>query len=219
MVVGTLVEGGHQHHRAELEAVLEKAEAEDYMHKESWENRLQDTWRGKDKGAEIQRRADLLGTAKLFAHRSMKELRMLALAMEHMEYAENELIFAEGDPPDGVYVLDYGSVAVHVKGIGAVTDLIETGSVFGEICLFVDTPRTASIVASRPTRCFRCTGAEALTIMEDSWGDRVHLEARAEYLGAIEFFSMLGHAELMVRLSIDFSIFHWFFIGFWLIFH
>lgn len=177
--------------------------------KEAWENRLRDSWRGKDGGAEVRRRAELLSRAPIFANCSNKELRTLAVALEQMNYADGEVLFAESDAPNGVYVLEEGACAVHVESIGVVSDLQEPGTVFGELCMFLDTKRTASIVATAPTRCLRCSGADAMKVMERVWGDREELEARAEMLASVELFSDLKLADrLMLATGMTELVYH-----------
>eukprot|EP01045_Picozoa_sp_COSAG04_P031965 COSAG04_NODE_6103_length_1410_cov_1.174676_2_plen_335_part_01 len=189
---------------------VEKAAAEPSKMRQAWDNRLQQTWRGNDKKEEVARRAALLKKGPIFATRSTKELRMLALALEHMEYAEGERIFSEGDEPDGVYVLEQGSCAVHVKGLGAVARVQEVGTVFGEICMFLEgSPRTATIVAEQKTRCYRMKAAEAMEILEESWGDQEELHRRAGLLGACDLFSEMREAELIVlATAMNLKVFH-----------
>ena len=148
----------------------------------------------------------MLGSAPLFAHRTIKELRMLVVAMEHMSYDKGDVVFAEGDQPNGVYVLDSGACSVHLEAVGVVAELTEPGAVFGELCLFLDANRTASIVATKPTRCFRCSGADAMKVMEDAWGDREELAERAAYLHKVDVFSTFAQAELML-LATGMSVF------------
>jgi Ca2+-binding EF-hand superfamily protein/CRP-like cAMP-binding protein len=179
----------------EAEAILQRRAGP----KEAWENRLSETWRGNDGGAELRRRAELLSGTSIFEGCTNKELRMLAIGMEQMSYSDGEMVFAQGDAPNGLYVLESGACAVHVDGIGVVDDLTEPGVVFGEMCLFLATDRrTASIITTEPTRCLRCSGGDAIKVMEKAWGDREVLEERADMLAAIDLFSTLGKANLMM---------------------
>eukprot|EP01046_Picozoa_sp_COSAG06_P052672 COSAG06_NODE_8909_length_2034_cov_2.101809_1_plen_110_part_10 len=80
-----------------------------------WQHQLQETWRrdADRKASEVRFRTDRLRLCPLFAKRTTKQLRMLALAMEDVEYVDGEVIFAQGDASDGsVYLLDSGAVAV-----------------------------------------------------------------------------------------------------------
>src|SRR5262245_21242172 len=78
----------------------------------------------------------------------------------HMEIMPNkifrarEVIFREGDKPDGVYYLCTGKVQVSRKlgGHDQVVAQLEADSVFGELAMVDDRPRSATVTA-----------------MEDSW--------------------------------------------------
>lgn len=189
---------------AEIEALLERA-----VPKDAWENRLAEAWRGTDGGAEVRRRAELLARAPVFQDCSNKELRMLGVAMEQMSYGSGEVLFAEGDAPNGVYVLESGACAVHVKGVGVVRDLNEPGAIFGELSIFLDSNRTASVVATAPTLCLRCSGGDAIKVMEQTWGDRAELENRADMLAKVDLLSDLGKANLMMlATAVNEHIFH-----------
>ena len=172
--------------------------------KEDWEHRLRDHWRSKDfrgrQEAEINRRVEVLVKSPIFAKRSVKELRMLALAMEHMEYKHAEVVFSEGDTPNGVYVLDTGACSIHTAAHGHITDVTERGSVLGELSLFLESPRSASVVASdlTTTRFFRIAGEDVRSIMSEAWGNRAEIEARARLLSHVDYFASLGLAERML---------------------
>ena len=165
-----------------------------------WQHQLQETWRrdADQKASEVRFRTDRLRLCPLFAKRTTKQLRMLALAMEDVEYVDGEVIFAQGDASDGsVYLLDSGAVAVHVEGMGQVAALEDAGEIFGELCLFLDGPRSATVRAQGFTSLFRVIGSDAMHIMEAAWGNREELQRRAGLLRSTPFFEPMRTPELM----------------------
>ena len=77
---------------------------------------------------------------------SAQELRLLAKYSREMSYGTNELIFAEGDPGDCLYIVVEGSVRISrmVPGMGEeCLSILSRGEVFGELALIDEQPRSA----------------------------------------------------------------------------
>ncbi|HUT01576.1 MAG TPA: cyclic nucleotide-binding domain-containing protein [Phycisphaerae bacterium] len=72
-----------------------------------------------------------------------------------------ETIFEEGDPGDKMYVILEGEVSVRVGGEDV--SLVGAGSIFGEMALIDDSPRSASAVAK--THC-RLVGVDEPRFMQ-----------------------------------------------------
>jgi CRP-like cAMP-binding protein len=115
----------------------------------------------------------------MFGKQSTSRLRQLACVMEHLQYEEGETIFSQGDAPDGVYMIDEGFCSVEVDGMGTVATLSVEGMVFGELALFLDDVRTATIRAQCPMRLLRMATKDVMEVLKESWGDEEELEARA----------------------------------------
>ena len=86
-----------------------------------WEEKLEEAWRVSNGGeasaeaAEVERRCVVLASCPLFARRTTKELRIVALAMEHLEREEGEAFYDAGDAPNGVFLLEAGGVVEHTR--------------------------------------------------------------------------------------------------------
>lgn len=69
--------------------------------------------------------------------------------MPNKKFSAREIIFREGDKPDGVYYLCEGRVEISRKvgGVDAVIAELEPGDVFGELALVDDRTRAATVIA------------------------------------------------------------------------
>ena len=86
-------------------------------------------------------------------HRGLVDA-VLARTVER-SYEVDSILCREGDPPDGMYLLDEGRVLVQaltVDGAAVGLDVVDEGQVVGEQALLADRPRSATVLAVRPTR-------------------------------------------------------------------
>ena len=166
----------------------------------AWEDWLQETWQ-----AEADRQASVLSTrcnrlrqCPLFGSYTTKQLRMLALVVEDAEYTPGEIIFSEGETSDGsVFILESGAVTVHIEEMGEVGQIDRPGETVGELALFLEGVRTATVRAKGFASLYRIPAPEATEIMETAWGGREALQSRAKLLGRAAFFQHLREPELM----------------------
>ena len=90
----------------------------------------------------------LAGTA-FFEICDAEQQRLLAFASERRKYRAGDIVYAQGDPADGAYVLVRGSVAITDdkqgpnKGYGASGPKV----LIGEMALLLDRPRRKSVTA------------------------------------------------------------------------
>jgi CRP-like cAMP-binding protein len=68
-------------------------------------------------------------------------------------YNPDQIVFRQGDPGDGFYLLLRGSVSVNVGG--RTVGKIQQGGFFGEISMIADIPRTATIYATETTQTLK----------------------------------------------------------------
>jgi CRP-like cAMP-binding protein len=77
------------------------------------------------------------------------KLSRLAQATKSRTYKAGEMIIKEGDTGDSMYIVEEGSCAVSVEGVGEVARK-HKGEYFGETALLDDAPRSATIAAVSP---------------------------------------------------------------------
>jgi CRP-like cAMP-binding protein len=78
----------------------------------------------------------------------------LARAVEDLVVAPGTVILRQGDPGDKFYLIRTGRVRVFREDASLETELsvLQAGDDFGEIALFMDEPRSATVAALEETR-------------------------------------------------------------------
>ncbi len=86
-----------------------------------------------------------------------EQVTQLMAYLEPVTIAAGEFLFHEGDPFNGLYFIESGQVSVILRLPNGETQRIRTylaGSTIGEIGVYLQTPRTASVIAMEPTRLY-----------------------------------------------------------------
>ena len=94
---------------------------------------------------------EMLSRVPLFSSLDADHLRTILRTGKEREYAPGGEIVRTGDRGIGFYLLLHGGVEVRREG--TVLARLGPGEFFGEMALFDDQPRSADVVAVRPTRC------------------------------------------------------------------
>ena len=100
---------------------------------------------------------NVLAEVPIFTDLSGRHLKKVAGAGRIVRFHEGASIIREGTPGDALYVLIDGEVSVLRPGLPVVT--LGVGSFFGEMALFDDSERSATIVANEPVLCLVITRA------------------------------------------------------------
>jgi CRP-like cAMP-binding protein len=114
---------------------------------------MEEVERSSEKGSVTMSRLMFLKTVPLFEGLSLDDILSVDEIMFRKDFGAGETIVAQGDPGTSLFVLYSGTAAVRLgQGESAklVTEL-QAGSYFGEMTLFDDQPRSASVVAQ--TNC------------------------------------------------------------------
>ena len=91
-------------------------------------------------------------------------LARLAAALEEKNFADAELVFAEGDPGDSMYFILKGCVRIEKRAqatsaVHKTLAVLEAGDYFGEMALLDQKPRSGSAVASGAATILRLSKA------------------------------------------------------------
>ena len=96
-----------------------------------------------------------LSRIPVFSSLTKLELRLIEKIVYLRNYQQNEVIFVDGEPGAGMYIIESGKVRIclgpHVDEEHEIA-LLEPGDFFGELALIDDHPRSATALAIMPTR-------------------------------------------------------------------
>jgi CRP-like cAMP-binding protein len=98
----------------------------------------------------LQEEVEILRNIPLFAHIEPSKLKLLAFTSERLTFAEDQVLFSQGDPGDAAYIILKGEVDVIVNGPTGPLTVARMGrnQVLGEIAILCDVPRTATVKAA-----------------------------------------------------------------------
>jgi CRP-like cAMP-binding protein len=103
---------------------------------------------------------ETLAKVELFADLEQEDLERIAKACVIREFKPGDVVVREGEAGVAFYIIDKGRVEV-VRGLGSpdeqVLDVMGPTSFFGEMALFDNHVRSASIRALEETRCLVLT--------------------------------------------------------------
>jgi len=93
----------------------------------------------------------------------------LVRAVEDLVVAPGTVIFRQGDPGDKFYLIRTGRVRVFRQDAGLETELavLQAGDDFGEMALFMDEPRMATVAALEETRLMVLSKEQFQSILKD----------------------------------------------------
>jgi CRP-like cAMP-binding protein len=102
----------------------------------------------------ISEKIMLLKGIELFESLSVGELAAIASVAEEVDYPADEIIIKEGDAGDTLFLMIRGEVSV-IKDLGELNEIeidrMTDGEYFGEMALFEDMVRSASIRTEKPS--------------------------------------------------------------------
>jgi CRP/FNR family cyclic AMP-dependent transcriptional regulator len=127
------------------------------------------TGRALSPGVDLTRIADYLVEHPLFACLGPNDRLALAGRMRPRHFARDEVIFHREDEAGQVFLIVAGTVKVSVPdetGREVVIALERGGDVFGELALFDDAPRSATVTAVTETSVFALGSTDFMSVLE-----------------------------------------------------
>lgn len=94
---------------------------------------------------------DFLKSISLFEDLKSSEVVRLERTLHTREYKKDEIVFNEGEPGAALYIVEDGKVEIYInyETEPILLATLEKGMFFGEIALFDETPRSATVVAAK----------------------------------------------------------------------
>ena len=87
---------------------------------------------------------------------------LLAEWLERVEIGKGDMLIEQGTPSDDMYFIESGRAAIEIASIGGGSLRVATagpGAVVGEVAFYLETPRSASIIAEEPLVAWRLSRA------------------------------------------------------------
>ncbi|NIS38587.1 cyclic nucleotide-binding domain-containing protein [Candidatus Saccharibacteria bacterium] len=88
---------------------------------------------------------DILRNVPLFEDLTKKELAAVERILYRRQYQAGEVIFHQGDPGLGMYIIEAGTVTVILEPAQQVLAELRDGEFFGELALLDESPRSATV--------------------------------------------------------------------------
>ena len=110
--------------------------------------------------------ASLLDNVPLFAGLGRHEREAILGSMKGRSLDAGETIAVEGDQGVGFFVIESGTAVVTIGGEERRT--LGPGDFFGEVALISKAPRSATVTAETPVRCWGLTSWEFRPIVQDN---------------------------------------------------
>lgn len=106
----------------------------------------------------------------LFAKLDPAKLKLIAFASEFLTVKDGEALFRAGDVADSVYLVDRGEAVVtsNHEGREVTITTLARHQLFGEMAIFLDSPRTANVRAKGELGVLRIDAQMFLTLISES---------------------------------------------------
>lgn len=152
-----------------------------------------------------------LGAIPFFARLAEAELAALAREADWREYAPGEVVFHEGDPAPGLFILDAGYVKVvkaSAQGREQSLEFIAPGQPFNTVAVFTSHPSPATAVALEASAAWMLPRAPVRRLLRESpaFAEQV-IESMADRMvflvGLVADLSLRSVMERLARLLIE----------------
>jgi len=121
--------------------------------------------RGKSERAEADV-IDLLRRIPMFEDLSKRELAAVERILHRREYLPEEVIFREGEPGMGMYIIHSGRVAIVAEPSNVQLSELKEGDFFGEVSLLDESPRSATAIARTSCKVFGFFQPDLFSLVE-----------------------------------------------------
>jgi len=154
---------------------------------------------------DIQARINLLKKIHLFHDFAEEHLRDIAERFTEHEYAENEVIFHQGDKPENFYLITKGKVSIvrRKDRKEEVLATLVTNDYFGEMALVSNRSRSATVTALQPTSVLALSMANFHEILKKNPKLKSNLDItiRSRTLARLLHFKWLRPNEVVYFLA------------------
>ncbi len=113
--------------------------------------------------------AEALKKTELFDNLSEADIEKLAVTARRLRYGPNHVLFRQGDPGLGLYVVTSGEIRIGLEalpGEDVIPTLMGPGEAFGELALLDDQPRSASATTTMDTELLMLGRDDFLSLVD-----------------------------------------------------
>lgn len=108
----------------------------------------------------------LLRDIPLFDGLSSGELSKVKTILHRREYEPDEVLFHQGNPGVGMYIIQEGTIAIIDETTGGTLAELSDGDFFGELALLNETPRSATAAAQTESVLYGLFRPDLLGLVE-----------------------------------------------------
>lgn len=120
--------------------------------------------------ASVKEISGFIKAVPLFHGLKNRQLESIAKRMVERSYKAGDVIVKQGQGGEGFFIITAGKVEVlrrKVDGESVVVNEFGSMDFFGELALLDDGPRTATLVATEPTKCLVLVRWDFLALLKD----------------------------------------------------
>jgi CRP-like cAMP-binding protein len=108
----------------------------------------------------------VLGRIPIFKDLTNCELDAIERILHQREYSTDEVMFRQGEPGMGMYIIQSGKTVVLTEPEGVTLSELGEGEFFGEASLLSEAPRSATVIAKAPTRLLGFFQSDLFALIE-----------------------------------------------------
>jgi CRP-like cAMP-binding protein len=159
----------------------------------------------------IPEAARVLAAVPTFAGLDVATLAAVARAASRRHYAADQVVFLEGEPGAGLYVVEHGwlkAVKLAPSGREQTLRVVGPGEVFNDLSVLVDAPNPATVIALESATVWNIPRAILLQLLDDHPSlARVVIQNLAErilhLIGLVEDLSLRTVEARLARFLLD----------------
>lgn len=161
--------------------------------------------------------AQVIANTRMFAGAPADVAAAIGNRAKYISLDPNEVLFREGDEADGFFAVENGGLKatrLSPDGMEQLIALFSDGEVIGEMAIFDEFPRSATITALKPTSVVYCSRTAFFEFADETPAIYRHmlgvmaqrLRATNDSLAARDFLALPGQlAQAMIRLADGFG--------------
>ncbi len=150
----------------------------------------------------VQNIYSVLAKIPIFKDLSKRELRSIERILHRRSYKSDEVLFREGDPGVGMYIIESGRVNITLGHENKLLAVLSDNEFFGEIALLSETPRTATATSVTNSSILGFFQSDLFGLLETNprMGNKILLRL-AQMIGDRLRFSNLENQQLKLKIS------------------